>query len=140
MIQELLIYRAIGLDSKKWELGFIYEHLPPPQAFPSSEQEKSKFFIIRSGFCDWNMERPMDKIPVNGNTIGYYTGKKDVKKKRIFTGDIIRRSSGYVFEVKVREYHLGLINQSKAYGFDYQPDDEVIGNVHENPELLTNKY
>lgn len=140
MIQELHIYRAIGLDSKKWELGFIYEHLPPPQPFPSSEPEKPKFFILRSGFVDWNMERPMEKIEVDGSTCGYYTGRKGKNNVRIFTGDIIRRRTGYIFEVKFREYSLGYINQSKAYGFDFEQDDEVIGNVHQNPELLKSKY
>lgn len=70
-------------------------------------------------------------------TVGQYTGRNDVNGKKIFEGDMIRRFTGYEFETRWREYRLGEINQARAHGYDWHDTDEIIGNIHENPELLT---
>jgi|ERR1035437_8100365 hypothetical protein len=65
-----------------------------------------------------------------------YTGLKDKNGKEIYEGDIIKRYTGYVFEMKIRKYSLGMVNDATAIGYDWHNSDEVIGNIYENPELI----
>lgn len=82
------------------------------------------------------------------STIGQYTGLKDRFSRRIFEGDIVRLYSTYHEELTgdncVVEY--GVFNCSccdGVYGWEFKDGDirdfdsyEIIGNIHDNPELL----
>lgn len=86
------------------------------------------------------------------STVGQYTGLTDRNGKKIFEGDIIKIVPYYDYSddysiSKVYSYngifcvdYHGDDFDSTALGFlvDYLPDGdfEVIGNIHDNPELL----
>ena len=82
---------------------------------------------------------------VDPSTVGQYTGLTDKNGKKIFEGDIVAIERGWNETVK---YHVffdpqicGFIGDSINYiGFTTFGDDginmEVIGNIHDNPELL----
>lgn len=78
--------------------------------------------------------------PVIPETVGQYTGMVDMngKQKKIFEGDIveIKGYSGY-YEVKYDfgQFFVG-INTPLAYK---RFDCFVVGNIHDNPELLEAK-
>lgn len=81
-----------------------------------------------------------------------YIGRKDTNGKEIYDGDILRRAKdgdNYHFYIVV-EYKNGSFGGSTRPGFNHYLTanewgrcdsdgggyDEVIGNIHENPELL----
>lgn len=90
-------------------------------------------------------------ITVDGETVGQYTGQKDKFEKKIFEGDIL--SSLYKDDGCMGVYVITFDNGAfypKRYGKHQQiyvrvsMTDlkwcEVIGNIHDNPELLTHQH
>ena len=86
-------------------------------------------------------------------TVGQYTGRKDKNNNLIFEGDIVKDSYGYNYVVKYGRHDLsccGCCFQSQdSMGFylcsdsDHALSEEnvwddlkIIGNIHDNPELL----
>ena len=81
-----------------------------------------------------------DGILVKANTVGQYTGVHDRKGKEVYEGDIV------VTYLK-RKYVIKWIDKYARFAF-WKPDIvfasglydygqfEVIGNIHENPEML----
>lgn len=102
----------------------------------------------------YTLEMRYEVIP---KTVGQYTGLKDKNGKKIFEGDIVE-ADGYIFFVnfgkcggvanKVDYGYIGyyldgydeITKKALSYGLRddicYFTNIEVIGNIHDNPELL----
>lgn len=115
-------------------------------------------FFVHQGRCYEIYHKDYEEFPsrfIEPKTVGQYTGLTDKNGKKIFEGDIIKIVPDYDYSddysiskvysyngVFCVDYH-GDDFDSTALGFleDYLPDGdfEIIGNIHDNPELLEEK-
>lgn len=91
------------------------------------------------------------RIFVDPKTVGQYTGLTDKNGKRIFEGDIVAYCTStnrvtnkelheVVFETRGESGYFGIkISDIETWGFCMEVPAklmEIIGNIHDNPELL----
>ncbi|KYK53597.1 hypothetical protein AYO51_15895 [Lactiplantibacillus plantarum] len=94
--------------------------------------------------------KELELVPTNGLIIEQYTGLKDMHGKDIYEGDIIKyfgankkikaKNEFGIIAYKADRYGAGfnsiIQNKEHGYGGINIEQDIVVGNVHENPELL----
>lgn len=92
-------------------------------------------------------KRKMQSYEVERDTVGQFTGLLDKNGKRIFEGDILKRHYDFLFPDDVT-FDLVVFCDSawciQQNGFEPEPLSadiiselsEVVGNIHDNPELL----
>lgn len=127
-----ILFRGKGNRYGKWVEGFYT---------PISTGHGMEDAIITG--TDRNCSIPTLVIP---ETIGQYTGLTDKNGKKIFEGDIVKCISSFdakdmVVIFEAAEFHLVDCQRYKNYteccGYRHfgTLETEVIGNIHDNPEL-----
>ena len=100
----------------------------------------------------WFMEVGENKWKgLHPGSLGQFTGLFDKDGKEIYEGDILRRKdSGALLKVEFRhgafgyEYYGDFHSWAGNHNFTFNPFDTdvdfaIIGNIHDNPELLKQK-
>lgn len=103
--------------------------------------EEIKHIIIKNSFADWNMPRTMQPYEVVPETVGQYTGLADKNGTKIFEGDIVQSIELELKGIIVFDEHCRFMikdfSTGSTYLISYNNDEiQVIGNIHDNPELL----
>ena len=84
-------------------------------------------------------------VSVDTKTVEQFTGLTDVNGKEIYEGDIVKSNYKYaqpkVSQIIIEDGNSYILGEDLATGnemlvSDHVNEIEVIGNVHENPELL----
>lgn len=132
-----ILFRGKRIDNGEWVEGdFIAPYFISP--YKNSElyingtyvNEKSVDGIV---WCQVSLYR------IVPSTVGQYTGLTDKNGKKIFDGDIVKRL-GDKCVVKWTEEDAKFIIIGSMTKLDFSlffaENLEVIGNIHDNPELL----
>ncbi len=124
-----ILFRGKRVDNGEWMEGDLiqrryktYIH-PKANSFRVSETGLSKLIVLREVYPE---------------TVGQYTGLTDKNGKKIFEGDIIRSNSerGYI-EYYPNDCAFDVVDDHGFYWLISEMSNiEVIGNIHDNPELL----
>lgn len=138
-----ILFRGKGKDGEGWKEGNYLFKQDTILCIASEEEQKAieHHYIIFSGFCDWNMPLPYYRMEIIPETLGQYIGKKDKNKNKIFEGDYIQHSTGFIWVVKwvAEEGCFGYFYNDEYFLFidEYDSEEfEIIGNIYDNPELI----
>lgn len=130
-----------GKCGNKWHYGDLYTQSNTPQIIAYNKKYDK-----------------MDTAFVDPETVGQYTGLRDCKRtaeypegQMIFEGDIVLELDGgmdgiprkVLWDEDCMEFKCPLVKNHWAYGDNACPlwmtqsgSVEIIGNIHDNPELL----
>ena len=129
-------FRGKRLDNGEWVDGFYCKHNTVKTCLASDDPEP-KHLIIMDGFCDWGFEPPLQGVEVDPVTVGQYTGASDKNDRRIFEGDIVRHNDKiYVISYIPKYARFAGTTSGIVMAIFLFSACEVIGNIHDNPDLL----
>ena len=125
-----ILFRGKSTQHNKWVEGaFSMKDCDSPFGEMVDNPSIIKYEEPWSGF--WYKVYP--------ETVGQFTGLTDKNGTKIFEGDIVR-VGGDVYACCWDEGNVefSLSNKKESFGIAYAatPCMEVIGNIHDNPELL----
>ncbi|MBQ3265924.1 MAG: hypothetical protein IJH07_09145 [Ruminococcus sp.] len=130
-----ILFRGKRIDNGEWVYGFYMEAIDDGTKMGFIVENNTNIYprinyVYKSLDCDI-----VDVIP---ETVGQYTGLTDKNSKDIFTGDIVLNSNGVPYEVAFIEKYARFAFRRKGVVFGwFNPSYcKVIGNIHDNPELL----
>lgn len=141
-----ILFRGKRVDNGEWHEGLLTYNFEEFTAI-TNQKRNEQYPSLMDCFTE-------EVIPA---TVGQYTGLKDKNGKKIFEGDIIHtlyancKKNELVEEVEffngsfmAKKYSLYAkiagAESPKHFEFDksvYMIECEVIGNIHDNPELLS---
>ena len=119
-----ILFRGKRTDNGTWAYGYL-------------------FCIWERTYLCWGTTNDVPNMKeVIPETVGQYTGLTDKNGKRIFEGDIVSlvKHDGLIYKVVYVPCRYELVNSKGVNCFVldiYKSENiEVIGNIHDNPEIL----
>lgn len=128
-----ILFRGKREDNGEWIEGYLVRR-------PSAIQ-------VGEHCSPWAIDRPPNDPDdsgevrfVDGNTVGQFTGLTDKNGRKIFEGDVVRYPWMALVKIQYNEKRACFFVEGQSWigavdGYS-EKDSEVVGNVHDNPELL----
>lgn len=141
-----ILFRGKRIDNGEWVYGDLVHAVNKFYISYYYESALTTFINETFEYDGISIIRAAPFIEVDPSTIGQYTGLTDKNGKKIFEGDIILRR--YVrpnflveYSEEETEYQANFIGGGCASLYKYfsSKESKVIGNIHDNPELLEDK-
>lgn len=129
-----IIFRGKRLDNGEWVYGWPFADTADCSLKKAGKcvcpHDGSEYFIV-----EWDDDfHEYEERQVIPNTVGQYTGLKDKNGKMIFEGHILSLRTGRPHVVRFEDG--AFILKDSAIPISFANKFEIIGNVHDNPELL----
>lgn len=122
-----ILFRGKSTDTGAWVHGYY--------CGPFGDFDEHEICDIADPTCS--------RVDVDPETVGQYTGLTDKNGKRIFEGDIVKTDEGHIYDVDMDTGRRGWWPFACGDSCGCCEKDtvspsscEVIGNKHDNPELL----
>ena len=153
-----ILFRGKDKDYGKWYEGAYRQYDDTTYCFKEDcdrHPENTHHTIVFSRMTDWGLPNRHLQAEVIPETVGQYTGLQDKNGKRVFEGDIVQFEDDtpgqyeyhddIVMNEGVVEYNNGRFYFTNRVSVEMDDiiyeniaDCTVIGNIHDNPELLEN--
>lgn len=138
-----ILFRGKRKDNGEWVYGSLVRHKHTSDSPAPDEYHIVQVLVTRSG------DPIEDSYPVVTETVGQYTGVKDKDGEKIFEGDVTQYVGIFKKDIHEITFNNGSfctrdIIRQEIYGTSFDDGEfgmdgntlEVIGNIHDNPELL----
>ena len=138
-----ILFRGKRKDNKKWIYGFLIMNKY------TAKENGNLIYITKPniipigniGEADYDGDGNYYEYEVIPETVGQYTGLKDKNGRKIFEGDIILYGLiPCVVKNDTENARFMLYKKGKyiinGFNADTMKLKEVIGNIHDNPELM----
>jgi uncharacterized phage protein (TIGR01671 family) len=122
-------FRGKQTHTGEWHYGYLV-YVPVDNGYKITQGKEISYFV-------------------NTDTIGQYSGQKDMNGTKIYEGDI-HEFNGDLFVIRFGKFYDTVdrldeygwycegVNNDDVIGFDGTEDEyiNIIGNIYDNPELL----
>ena len=142
-----ILFRGKRVSNGEWVIGGIIKVF-----HPNYDCENEEEFLSQKPNCYCICAKNKDFF-VEQASIGQYTGLTDKNGNKIFEGDIVKNNRKEISVVTYGRHNIGCCgccyDSHDSVGFylkdefghaesdeDVWTDVEIIGNIHDNPELL----
>lgn len=115
-----ILFRGKRTDNGEWVEGYLVKQYGANEIYLPNGTDNEGF----------------DRYSVDISTIGQYTGLTDRNGVKIFEGDIVKLSDGYAFPIIFKDGCFLIACGDSALPLALFKEREVIGNIHDNPDLL----
>lgn len=136
-----ILFRGKRVDNGEWVYGF-YNRCEARLTYTEEHYKNNPRSWIQTieneGFAG-------QLVHVDTDTVGQYTGLTDKNGNRVYENDILHNEQGYVYsgEYTFRVVFDGGMFYGESNVVNIMPEKfaycEVIGNIHDNPNMLTDK-
>ena len=126
-----ILFRGKSTHNGEWIEGYF--------GIKGESASREKTYCIMQSTLSNNCETTyFTDYEVSPETVGQYTGFTDKNGKKVFEGDILKNACGGIRVVVFMNsrFILKNINNNQCSSWAYMDKHEIVGNIHDNPELL----